>query len=33
MDVIKAVGRDGLEKVLAGADPLRHACGLFHPRV
>jgi hypothetical protein len=33
VDVIKAVGRDGLEKVLAEADPLRQACGLFHPRV
>lgn len=32
MDVLKAVGRDGLERVLAGADPRRQACGLFHPR-
>lgn len=33
MDVLKAVGRDGLKRVLAGVDPHRQACGLFHPRV
>lgn len=33
VDVLKAVGREGLERVLAGAGPDRQACGLFHPRV
>lgn len=31
MDVLRAVGKDGLEQVLAGFDPQHQACGLFHP--
>ena len=29
-EVLKEVGREGLDRVLAGADPHRQACGLFH---
>ncbi|HOV80579.1 MAG TPA: hypothetical protein PK728_10850 [Bacillota bacterium] len=31
-DVLKEVGKDGLRRVLAGAEPCGQACGLFHPR-
>lgn len=31
-DVLKEVGREGLEKVLTGTDPHSQACGLFHPK-
>ena len=31
IDVLRLVGRGGLERVLAGFEPQRQACGLFHP--
>lgn len=31
-DILKVVGRDGLERVLAGPGNHRQACGLFHPK-
>jgi hypothetical protein len=31
-DVLKAVGRDGLERVLAGPGNHSQACGQFHPK-
>ncbi len=30
LEVLQAVGKNGLEQVLAGAGPHRQACGLFH---
>ncbi len=31
VDILKTMGKEGLERVLAGCDPRRQACGLFHP--
>ncbi|BAF59678.1 hypothetical protein PTH_1497 [Pelotomaculum thermopropionicum SI] len=31
-ELLRVLGRDGLERVLAGAAPHRQACGLFQPR-
>lgn len=31
-EVLKLVGRDGLERVLSAAGPYRQACGQFHPK-
>lgn len=31
-DILKAVGKDGLERVLAGPGHHRQACGRFHPK-
>lgn len=32
IDVLRAVGRDGLERVLAGPGNHSQACGQFHPK-
>lgn len=32
VEVMKLVGRDGLERVLSAAGPHRQACGKFHPK-
>lgn len=31
-EILKEVGREGLERVLAGPGRHRQACGLFHPK-
>jgi hypothetical protein len=31
-DVLRAVGREGLERVLAGPGNHHQACGMFHPK-
>ncbi len=31
-EILKEVGREGLERVLAGPGHHRQACGLFHPK-
>lgn len=31
IDLLRLVGREGLERVLAGFEPQHQACGLFHP--
>ncbi|MFA4885366.1 MAG: hypothetical protein WC601_06280 [Desulfotomaculaceae bacterium] len=31
IDVLRLVGKEGLERVLTGFEPQRQACGLFHP--
>jgi hypothetical protein len=33
VEVMKLVGREGLERVLSVADPHRQACGQFHPKL
>ncbi|NLI12978.1 hypothetical protein [Pelotomaculum propionicicum] len=30
-EVLRLVGKEGLERVLAGFEPQRQACGMFHP--
>lgn len=32
VEVLKAVGKEGLERMLAEVDPYHQACGLFHQR-
>jgi hypothetical protein len=32
LEILKLVGREGLERVLSAAGPYRQACGKFHPK-